>query len=110
MASGYPIIVGGSPPLTGDGTSASAPLWAGLTAVLNAALDENIGFVNPVLYALGSSVFRDIVAEPGAADNSLFGVPGYPAGPGWDACTGWGTPRGKALLQGCTASMVRRWR
>ena len=99
VASGYPIIVGGSPG-TGDGTSASAPLWAGLTAVLNAALDENIGFVNPVLYALGSSVFRDIVAEPGAGDNSLFGVPGYPAGPGWDACTGWGTPSGKALLNG----------
>ena len=37
VASGYPIIVGGSPG-TGDGTSASAPLWAGLTAVLNAAL------------------------------------------------------------------------
>ena len=99
VASGYPIIVGGAP-ATGDGTSASAPLWAGLTAVLNAALNENIGFVNPVLYALGSSVFRDIVAEPGATDNSLFGVPGYPAGPGWDACTGWGTPKGKALLAG----------
>jgi kumamolisin len=97
--SGYPIIVGGGPAI-GNGTSASAPLWAGLTAVLNAALDENIGFVNPVLYALGSSVFRDIVAEPGAADNSVFGTPGYPADPGWDACTGWGTPRGKALLRG----------
>jgi kumamolisin len=99
VASGYPIIVGGSPS-RGDGTSASAPLWAGLTAVLNSALNENIGFVNPVLYALGSSVFRDIVAEPGAADNSLFGAPGYPVGPGWDACTGWGTPKGKALLAG----------
>jgi len=99
VASGYPIIVGGSP-ARGNGTSASAPLWAGLTAVLNAALNENIGFVNPVLYALGSSVFRDIVAEPGAADNSRFGTPGYPAGPGWDACTGWGTPKGKALLAG----------
>jgi kumamolisin len=99
VASGYPIIVGGAP-FPANGTSASAPLWAGLTAVLNAALNENIGFVNPVLYALGSSVFRDIVAEPGAADNSLGGVPGYPAGPGWDACTGWGSPKGKALLAG----------
>ena len=98
-ASGYPITVGGTP-FPGNGTSASAPLWAGLIAALNAALNENIGFVNPVLYALGSNVFRDIVAEPGAADNSLFGVPGYPAGPGWDACTGWGTPKGKALLAG----------
>jgi hypothetical protein len=46
---------------------------------------ENVGFVNPVLYALGSSVFRDIVAEPGATDNSLNGVTDYPVVPGWDA-------------------------
>jgi kumamolisin len=99
--SGYPIILGGSlSAWPANGTSASAPLWAGLIAVLNAALGDNVGFVNPVLYALGSSVFRDIVAEPGASDNSLFGTPGYPAGVGWDACTGWGSPRGQALLAG----------
>ena len=99
--SGYPIILGGSlSAWPAAGTSASAPLWAGLVAVLNAALGENVGFVNPVLYALGSSVFRDIVSEPGAANNSLAGTPGYPVGPGWDACTGWGSPRGQALLEG----------
>jgi kumamolisin len=98
--SGYPLILGGSPsPFPMNGTSSSTPLWAGLIAVLNAALDENVGFVNPVLYALGSSVFRDIVAEPGATDNSV-GAPGYPVGPGWDACTGWGSPKGVALLAG----------
>jgi kumamolisin len=98
--SGYPLILGGSPsPFPMNGTSSSTPLWAGLIAVINAALDENVGFVNPVLYALGSSVFRDIVAEPGAVDNSL-GAPGYPVGPGWDACTGWGSPKGVALLAG----------
>jgi kumamolisin len=99
--SGYPIILGGSlSAWPANGTSASAPLWAGLIAVLNAALGDNVGFVNPVLYALGSSVFRDIVSEPGASDNSLFGTPGYPVGPGWDACTGLGSPRGQALLEG----------
>jgi kumamolisin len=99
--SGYPIILNGSlSPWPANGTSASAPLWAGLIAVLNAALGENVGFVNPVLYAIGSSGFRDIVAEPGAGDNSLFGTPGYPAGPGWDACTGWGSPVGQFLLSG----------
>lgn len=99
--SGYPIILGGTlSSYPANGTSSSTPLWAGLIAVINAALGENVGFVNPVLYALGSSVFRDIVAEPGAADNSLNGVTGYPVGPGWDACTGWGSPRGKALLKG----------
>ena len=98
--SGYPIILGGSPSMFPmNGTSSSTPLWAGLIAVINAALGEHVGFVNPVLYALGSSVFRDIVAEPGAMDNSV-GAPGYPVGPGWDACTGWGSPKGVALLAG----------
>lgn len=98
--SGYPFILGGSPsPFPMNGTSSSTPLWAGLIAVINAALGENVGFVNPVIYALGSSVFRDIVAEPGVTDNSL-GAPGYPVGPGWDACTGWGSPKGVALLAG----------
>jgi kumamolisin len=99
--SGYPIILNGALFFfPASGTSASAPLWAGLIAVVNAALNENVGFVNPVLYALGSSVFRDIIAEPGATDNSLNGVTGYPVGPGWDACTGWGSPKGIALLHG----------
>jgi kumamolisin len=95
--SGYPIIVGGGTSV-GNGTSAAAPLWAGLIAVLNAALGWNLGFANPTLYALGSPAFRDIVGPPGPADNGLNGVKGYPAGPAWDACTGWGSPNGSALL------------
>jgi kumamolisin len=91
------IVVNGHPAL-GNGTSASTPLWAGLVAVVNAALGVNVGFLNPTLYALASTVFRDIVAPPGPLDNGNGGVPGYPAVPGWDACTGWGSPRGKRLL------------
>jgi kumamolisin len=97
---GYSGIFEGGTPELGNGTSASSPLWAGLIAVLNAALGVNVGFVNPVIYALGSSVFRDIVPGAGPADNSNAGIAGYPAGIGWDACTGWGSPRGKALLLG----------
>src|SRR5271157_526681 len=100
--SGYPIPLAsafGIPnPFSGSGTSASAPLWAGLIAVLNAALGDNLGFVNPALYAIGGSGFCDIVGAPGPADNGFKGVKGYPAGPGWDACTGWGSPDGQALL------------
>jgi subtilase family serine protease len=96
--SGYPITVGGKL-YTASGTSASAPLWAALIAVINAALGTNVGFVNPRLYALGSRPFRDIVGAPGPADNGLNGIAGYPAGPGWDACTGWGSPNGAALLK-----------
>ncbi len=93
--SGYPMILGGAPcDWPANGTSSSAPLWAGLIALLNAALEHNVGFINPTLYELGSTVCRDIVAEPGATDNSLNGVTGYPVRPGWDACTGWGSPNG----------------
>jgi kumamolisin len=96
--SGYPIIVNGMP-CVGNGTSASAPLWAGLIAVLNAALGQNIGFINPYIYQFGSAAFNDITGAPGPADNGgILGVAGYPAGPGWDACTGWGSPNGLALL------------
>jgi kumamolisin len=97
--SGYPFILGGGPSgFPTNGTSASAPLWAGLIAVLNAALGQNVGFINPVIYALNGAGFRDILPEPGAADNSFAGVTGYPVTPGWDAVTGWGSPRGVALL------------
>jgi kumamolisin len=98
--SGYPLTVTGFSSYIGGGTSASAPLWAGLIARVNAALGEDLGFVNPVLYALGSGVFRDIVAHPGAADNGFGSTPGYPVGTSWDAVTGWGSPRGAALLTG----------
>jgi kumamolisin len=97
--SGYPITVGGFP-FVANGTSASAPLWAGLVAVLNAALGHSVGFLNPSIYRLGSSVFSDIVGAPGPADNGFSGVAGYPASPGWDACTGWGSVDGKRLLDG----------
>jgi kumamolisin len=93
------IFIGGAAQI-GNGTSASAPLWAALIAVINAALGHNVGFVNPYLYSLGSEAFRDIVPRTGPADNSNGGVAGYPAGPGWDACTGWGSPNGTALLIG----------
>jgi hypothetical protein len=100
LNSGYTgIFVGGSA-FVGNGTSASSPLWAGLIAVINGALGVNVGFVNPAIYALGSSFFRDIVPGAGPANNSNSGVTGYPAGPGWDACTGWGSPRGRTLLSG----------
>jgi kumamolisin len=96
--SGYPMS-GGGQAFVGDGTSAVAPLYAGLAAVINAALGQPIGFLNPTLYALGEKVFRDITSG-----NNLWGSPAnaakhfYSAGPGWDACTGWGVVNGNAIL------------
>jgi kumamolisin len=103
--SGYPLFVDGSSS-TGNGTSASAPLWAGLIAVINAALGRNVGFVNPHLYALGSTAFRNISGAPGPVDNGLNGVAGYRAGSSWDACTGWGSPNGVALLNGLKKTLI----
>jgi kumamolisin len=97
--SGYPMFAGGVS-FTGNGTSASAPLYAGLIAVLNAALPRPVGFLNPTLYMLGNSVCQNISSPPGPADNGLNGVTGYPARPGWNACTGWGRIDGNALLLG----------
>jgi kumamolisin len=97
--SGYPITLDGFEDQVAAGTSAAAPLWAGLIAVLNAALARNVGYLNPLLYTLGNSVCTDILPHPGADTNSLFGVPGYPVVTGWDACTGWGSPDGAALLK-----------
>jgi len=47
--SGYSIFVGGTSPLTFGGTSAVAPLWAGLTALLVAALGRAVGDINAQL-------------------------------------------------------------
>jgi hypothetical protein len=104
-------VLSGDP---GNGTSASAPFWAGLIAVLNSNAGFNIGFANPTLYALGAGsgafnplnpLWRD-PAYPQLAncplDNSNFGIAGYPTGPGWDACTGLGSPNGMALLTAFT--------
>ena len=95
-ASGYTITWDGVTEPVG-GTSAVAPLYAGLVAVLNATLAGPVGFLNPRLYSLnGSVVFRDI--DDGVS-NASDGAPGYTSGPGWDACTGLGSINGTALLR-----------
>jgi kumamolisin len=108
---GVPDVAGDADPVTGyyvrvdgqntviGGTSAVAPLWAGLIAVLNQQLARPVGFVNPVLYKIGTSAFRDITT----GNNN-----GYSAGANWDACTGLGSPNGAALAKALsgTAAMT----
>jgi len=103
---GVPDVAGNADPVTGylvvvdgqrepiGGTSAVAPLWAGLIARLAQATGKRFGLLQPMLYA---------GAAPGAAapgfNDILQGNNGaYKAGPGWDACTGLGSPNGAALL------------
>jgi kumamolisin len=99
---GVPDVAGDADPVTGymvrvdgknmviGGTSAVAPLWAGLTALINQQLGRPLGFMHPAIYQIGTSAFRDITT----GNNGH-----YPAGANWDACTGLGSPNGTALVQ-----------
>jgi kumamolisin len=78
------------------GTSAVAPLMSALVVLLNQAKKKNVGFLNPFLYAnVAKGVVHDVTDGTNAIKNT---VQGYNAGPGWDACTGLGTPDGTAIL------------
>jgi kumamolisin len=88
---GYAVRVDGET-LTVGGTSAVAPLWAGLTALLNQSLGEPVGFLQPFLYSpAGIAALHDITSGNNGA---------YSAQTGWDACTGLGSPDGAEILAG----------
>lgn len=103
---GVPDVAGNADPVTGylvivdgqrqpiGGTSAVAPLWAGLIARLAQAAGKKFGLLQPLIYAgvtpgAAAPGFNDIVEGNNGA---------YKAGPGWDPCTGLGSPDGEALL------------
>jgi kumamolisin len=93
---GFSISVGGQEVLVG-GTSAAAPLWAGLIACINEKLGKSVGYLNPLLYlAVSRDAFLDIMEGNNITDASN---PKWNAKNGWDACTGLGRPRGDVLLQ-----------
>jgi kumamolisin len=86
---GYQVRVDGKSMVIG-GTSAVAPLWAGLIALNNQQNGKSAGFIQPQIYAAkASSAFNDIVS----GNNGAFS-----ARPGWDACTGLGSPIGVKLI------------
>ena len=88
-ASGYVVRVDGKSFVIG-GTSAVAPLWAGLIAVANETNGKSAGFIQPAIYAAkGKATFRDIIH----GNNGSFA-----AGAGWDACTGLGSPIAPKLI------------
>lgn len=96
---GYQVRVDGQNTVVG-GTSAVAPLWAALVALLNQQLGTPVGFLNPKLYGLTAGAFHDITS--GTNDDANLGY--YAAQAGWDPCTGLGTPNGTALLQALAAT------
>ena len=86
---GYNVLFDGQSGVVG-GTSAVAPLWAALIALLNQQRGSNIGFANPTLYQSAENGFNDITQGNNGS---------YSAGPGWDPCTGLGSPNGSQLSQ-----------
>lgn len=92
---GYNVVVDGQQTVIG-GTSAVAPLWAGLIARINQSMGKNAGYLNPLIYTAGvEAAMHDIESGNNGA---------YSAGPGWDACTGLGSPDGGKLLTALEAS------
>jgi kumamolisin len=111
-ATGYYQVTDGKGFLDG-GTSASAPLWAALIALMNAELQNRhganarAGYLTPLLYQIGtdnkpigSTVCRDVTI----GDNISAVIGGYHAGEGYDAVTGWGSPIGAKLLEALSAT------
>jgi kumamolisin len=125
LNSGYLLVVNGSH-ITDGGTSAVAPLYAGLMALINERLIQNVGFLNPSLYFFRSAVCRDINDQLVSGSPPDNGVPdwmaptgqhfpatrGYLSGAGWDACTGLGTINWSALLNALQQPIPRQnnWR
>ena len=104
-----PIYLDGNWRLIG-GTSASAPLWAGLIAIANQMAGHPLGFINPGLYKLSQSSnytqdFHDITNGNNSVKYKGVTVPGYSAVPGWDPTTGLGTPNAEKLLPDLIAAM-----
>jgi kumamolisin len=100
-AVGYGIIVKGIE-IPAGGTSAVAPLWAGLIAIINQSLaaegSKPVGFLNPLIYGEPAitGAFNDIVQGNNDIDGKLNK---YSARSGWDPCSGMGSPNGVLLLQ-----------
>jgi len=79
------------------GTSFAAPMWAGFLALANeqamADTGATLGFINPTVYTIGlnsiyDANFHDITG----------GGNGYSATIGYDLASGWGSPKGEALI------------
>ncbi|MBV8803476.1 MAG: S53 family peptidase, partial [Sinobacteraceae bacterium] len=96
-STGYQVVFNGQSQVVG-GTSAVAPLWAGLTALINEGASKPVGFFLPFLYA-NSTLLRQITQGNNIASGSTIG---YSAGPGWNACTGLGVPNGESLFVALT--------
>jgi kumamolisin len=102
FATGYKTCVGGLDIPMG-GTSAAAPLWAALIARLSQRQRRPVGYLTSLLY-LRAGRFRKAFHDITRGNNGRC----YSACPGWDACTGWGSPDGSKLLKALSPRGARR--
>ena len=86
-----------------SGTSAAAPAWAAIMALVDQANHGPVGNINTAIYLLGWSqsffdksnkqaAFHDITSGENSDTAGQFGVDGFNASPGYDLTTGWGSP------------------
>ena len=89
------------------GTSCSAPQWAGLIAIADQISGDNLGYINPGLYKIGSDPTRyaNDFFDVTLGKNQRSSIPGYSASPGWDAITGLGTPNAANLAPDLVAAV-----
>lgn len=100
-STGYSIYYNGQWTIYG-GTSCAAPLWAAFTALVNqkraSAQLATVGFINPTLYAIGTSTLQTTDYHDITSGNNLY----YAAGVGYDNATGWGSFNGANLFNSLT--------
>jgi subtilase family serine protease len=88
------------------GTSEATPIFAGVIALASQKAGHPLGNIDSALYALGTqSRLKDsnLAAGTGIVDvttgsNGFGNVTGYPAQPGYDLASGWGTIDGAAFV------------
>jgi subtilase family serine protease len=109
---GFIDYFGGSWGVAG-GTSVASPLWSALLAVIDQGQPATVGFVNPALYSCGTSGFNDVTT----GNNDLFPFASvyYPATPGYDVASGWGSPMAPVVASdlaagsACTKGLPGYW-
>jgi hypothetical protein len=100
---GYRFVIDGKQTVIG-GTDVAGPLWAALITIINQGIGRNIGYFNPLLYQIigPGGAFHSITKGTNASGKVL----GCHAGPGWNTCSGWGSPDGQKLLAAVKAQVA----